>query len=185
MRTLIAAFLIIICIPVLGMGQEFKINKFEPNTLIEAKKFNENFEYIENQIETLNKILIENKIPKGTVAAFNLLECPAGWSSFDKGAGRVIVGVGKGDGLEQRILTQTDGAETHTLTVDEMPKHSHRWLAYDFQDEYGGAGSEWHWSRDPDRRYKRTFQPVIEASGGGMAHNNMPPFIVLRFCQKN
>ncbi|MBD2515202.1 tail fiber protein [Nostoc sp. FACHB-973] len=39
--------------------------------------------------------------------------------------GRVGVGAGQGAGLTLRSLGQTFGAETHTLTVSEMPLHNH------------------------------------------------------------
>jgi len=39
--------------------------------------------------------------------------------------GRVMVGAGTGAGLSARTLGQAFGQETHTLTVAEMPSHSH------------------------------------------------------------
>lgn len=39
--------------------------------------------------------------------------------------GRVAIGSGQAAGLTERIIGQAIGAETHTLTVDEMPIHSH------------------------------------------------------------
>jgi microcystin-dependent protein len=39
--------------------------------------------------------------------------------------GRTILGVGQGSGLSNRTLSQTGGAETHTLTIPEMPSHNH------------------------------------------------------------
>lgn len=39
--------------------------------------------------------------------------------------GRVLGAIGTGVGLTARILGDTIGSETHTLTVNEMPNHSH------------------------------------------------------------
>jgi microcystin-dependent protein len=39
--------------------------------------------------------------------------------------GRAAIGSGQGSGLTNRLLAQTAGAETHTLTVAEMPGHNH------------------------------------------------------------
>ena len=63
-------------------------------------------------------------IPQNAVVAFNR-QCPAGWELFRDAAGRMIVGVGQGDGLRNRGLEERGGAETHTLTIAEMPRHSH------------------------------------------------------------
>ena len=39
--------------------------------------------------------------------------------------GRAIVGAGQGNGLHNRPLGSTTGHETHTLSVSEMPAHTH------------------------------------------------------------
>lgn len=39
--------------------------------------------------------------------------------------GRVTVGAGAGSGLTNRVLGASGGAETHTLTIAQMPSHTH------------------------------------------------------------
>ncbi len=39
--------------------------------------------------------------------------------------GRTVIGEGQGDNLTNRNLGSTDGEETHTLTSNEMPSHTH------------------------------------------------------------
>ncbi|MES2812427.1 MAG: tail fiber protein [Bacteroidota bacterium] len=39
--------------------------------------------------------------------------------------GRVVVGTGQGAGLSSRILGETGGSETNTMTINQMPTHNH------------------------------------------------------------
>jgi microcystin-dependent protein len=55
---------------------------------------------------------------------------PAAWKSgsslvLPDWRGRALVGAGQGSGLTNRALNTTGGAETHQLTVAEMPEHTH------------------------------------------------------------
>ncbi|NDC95048.1 hypothetical protein EB118_13730 [bacterium] len=112
---------------------------------------------------------------------FNLPNC----------SGRVIGTVGTGAGLSARALGDKVGAETHTLTVGEMPSHSHtindpghthsyvnnvndqavhtlttQSDAADQVDINATTGSS-------------TTGITINNTGGGGAHNNMQPTIFM------
>lgn len=39
--------------------------------------------------------------------------------------GRTACAIGQGNGLSNRVIGAYDGAETHTLNIDEMPSHAH------------------------------------------------------------
>ncbi|MEM1008743.1 MAG: hypothetical protein AAGJ35_07020, partial [Myxococcota bacterium] len=80
--------------------------------------------------------LATDLIPAGAVMAFDRTSgCPDGWSEFTAGSGRMIVGVGKRVGVDGSFklwadsdgsVYETGGAETHKLTVSQMPRHGHR-----------------------------------------------------------
>lgn len=100
--------------------------------------------------------------------------------------GRVPIGAGSGAGLTTRTLGQKSGAETHTLSTGEMPSHSHGLTrtsnpdAGAFDDGNGNASKSYACTTDrADLGIFNTYN-----SGGGSAHNNMQPFIVLRYLIK-
>lgn len=96
--------------------------------------------------------------------------------------GRAIVGQGAGSGLTARSMGATGGAETHTLSTDEMPSHSHN-VANTVQK----SGLNTPSGLDNDGSEIDTVNTVSTAStsdGGGQAHNNMQPFAVLNYIIK-
>ena len=88
--------------------------------------------------------------------------------------GRTPIGSGTGSGLTARTLAATGGAETHTLTVDEMPAHTHSTASDSSIDRAGGGGTCAEYNASA----------VTGSTGGDGAHNNMQPFLVMNYIIK-
>lgn len=67
----------------------------------------------------------------------------------------------------------TGGSATHTLTINEMPSHTHK--------QSGGSSGVNDEGNLIQRGYSATLKAVADASatGGGQAHNNMPPYLAI------
>lgn len=103
-------------------------------------------------------------------------------------AGRIPLHQGAGPGLTPRALGEAGGSETVTLNVQQLPAHTHAALgANSGADKVSPAGA--FWSTDPGGNtgaYStaaggQMAAGAVGVAGGGQAHANVQPFLVLNY----
>lgn len=81
-------------------------------------------------------------------------------------------------GSGTRSAMDTGGEESHTLTSDELPPHSHTYNEIT-EGSYGGGPS---FAVLGDKAQFGTG--TTSESGSGIAHNNMPPYFVVHMWRR-
>ena len=147
----------------------------------------------------------QSAIPRGVIWMWSgkLNEIPAGWALCDGNngtpnlQGRFVLGT---DITNNINIGATGGEAAHVLTINEMPSHTHiqdshthirgtqrtivetrghgLTISAAFQDRVmvegtGGPNPETNWTTATN-----------QYTGGGAAHNNMPPYYALAFIMK-
>ena len=92
--------------------------------------------------------------------------------------GKVIVGYNASE-TEFDTIGETSGEKAHTLTVNEMPSHKHV-----FTKALGGSGSYPDAEKSPSNSSLQRPSGVIGNTGGDAAHNNLQPYIALKYIIK-
>lgn len=95
------------------------------------------------------------------------------WAAF--GTGRTLVGIDTGQ-AEFNVVEETGGAKTHTLTTAEIPSHTHTNTIYDTAGTGGGIAKNGSGTAP--------VSLASDATGGGGAHNNLQPYIVVYFWKR-
>lgn len=115
------------------------------------------------------------------------------WAAF--AAGRVLVGLDANQ-TEFDTAEETGGAKTHTLTTNEMPSHTHVQDAHTHNflprsATTGAVSSIVTGTLDTSSTISGANQPHIQAAtatnqntGGGAAHNNLQPYVVVFMWQR-
>jgi len=87
--------------------------------------------------------------------------------------GRVSVTAGTAPGLTNRSVGDVFGEERTTLTLDEIPEHTHD-FTYQYKDQTApyGDNNRTVWEYVENRTRETT------SAGGGQSHNNLQPSIV-------
>ena len=106
--------------------------------------------------------------------------------------GRAPMHAGNGPGLTPRTLGQTGGAETATLTANQMPSHNHAFVGDSAlgnetipssnrlaQSPSGRGGFGLYANAD---NTGAMADGILLAQGGNVAHNNLQPYLAINFC---
>lgn len=140
-------------------------------------------------------------IPTGIITLWygNTGNIPSGWVLCDGGNNtpdlrdRFVVGAGYSYGVGA-----TGGEATHTLTVNEMPKHQHEYIIGAYGSGWGNAasygpgqgmgynGKFTRTDRGSGDAYDGDYPPSARDGGvgGGQAHENRPPYYALCYIMK-
>jgi len=116
-------------------------------------------------------------VPAGLIAAFNANQCPQGWTAFNAAAGRVLLGSGT-LGIDQYAVGNTGGEARHTLTIPEIPSHTHTY-------RLGTGEQTWATSMPANAQNGGGPTGTTNARGGSQPHENRPPYLVVKYCRKD
>lgn len=100
--------------------------------------------------------------------------------------GRVAISQGQGAGLSQRDLGEAGGEENVTMSIAQMPAHTHALVASQSPAAKGSPNGNYlaqsgSYRRLPDA--PTTLNPAsVGVSGAGQPQDNMPPYLVIRAC---
>ena len=120
-------------------------------------------------------------VPRGSIIMWNGTTPPDGWAICDGNnytpdlRNRFIVGVGSGYGLGA-----TGGEAEHTLTIAEMPSHTHQHnhAPVYFSDTGGGDMAQGGGTKATPPKW------TTDPTGGGKPHENRPPYYALCYIMK-
>ena len=129
-------------------------------------------------------------LPKGAVVAFSKEEgCPTGWEEYDDAKGRFIVGVGQhslnneyGTPVPIKQVGEKGGQDQVKLEVEHLPAHKH-------ENPSRGADGRGNYFVQALQatglgEYGGVHARPTQETGGNQPHNNIPPYVALRYCEK-
>lgn len=169
-----------------GTGEAWDLRDAEAQAAIE--KINGSITNINNSIASIN-----NAIPSITSIMSTVYPVGSIYMSVNGTSPATLFGFGTWEQLKDRFLLgagstytngSTGGEAAHTLTVDELPSHNHVGL---YESSNNGVLMWQSYNGGSDRIINgnthssdgTTPDIYTGSTGGGKAHNNMPPYLVV------
>jgi len=154
------------------------VNDGDTLTSSEWNKMIDNLEYLKSEVDSLSAwawVDVDDIYPVGAIYISTSSTNPwtlfgGTWTAF--GAGRTLVGLDSGQ-TEFDSVEETGGAKTHTLTVNEMPSHSHDVSLDWYWSSVGDDNNNTLWKRGWPRSY------TTNSVWWNQPHNNLQPYIVV------
>lgn len=141
-------------------------NKGEKGAIpLNAENLNYNFNEVLNLIYPVGAIIIKDSDTDYS----NYL----GFTWQKVFAGKTLVGLDSSDS-DFNVIGKTGGEKTHTLTIDEMPSHSHK-LTWLYTGMSGTTSSVLAYDGN---------EYAVSSRGGDQPHNNLQPYEVVAFWKR-
>jgi len=151
-------------------------NWVDGTTICNAERMN----HIEDGIADLYNAIF----PVGQIVIKGDNEDYSNWLGFTwerTAVGKVLVGIDSTD-TDFNTIGKTGGKKTHTLTIDEMPKHRHTQISANSGSSgltgttYTGLG----WSTGNNE----SLNNAMQNTGGSQPHNNLQPYQVVAYWKR-
>lgn len=188
-----------------------EIRYFQSSDLFTMERFNEmiqqiNTNYANFEQELNNAIAGSISVPKGAIVVWSGAEnnIPANWHLCDGTNGtpdlrdKFVLGAGN-----NYSVGQTGGSSTASLSVENMPSHTHTITGSTSSDgshshdinydsfghgntgtSYGLGSYSGSYGTSTAGEHTHTITATAEATGGGQPHENMPPYYALCYIMR-
>lgn len=124
----------------------------------------------------INKIIVDMVYPVGSFFITTDSANPA--TLFEGTTWKRIKGKFLWGAKDGEDIGSTGGEETHSLTVNEMPAHSHGFTGVNESSAMTDSAGNYPIRMYPDKAANWNNGSGIAETGGGQPHNNMPPYYV-------